>query len=329
MNFLLYFYYFCFTSWDQYFSSKIPINDVYKHQKYSSQESSLSPNNGNTYVFNCFFSNMSSDYGAAIFYITNSNFLIEKSIFINCRVQNDTAAVRITGGNIIIAFVCGNNNKAYNDGFCAIHSDTNREINSVYDSSVSFCEALQANIMFHSYGYVYFSSVNLSYNKAEYQSALTWKPRLVNSETKRGSDVLYCLFSNNSATIDQCLRLNNEYNTECKHQIKKSNVISNKGKNLINCIGETDLIACYIKENKNQPVFSGNITLFNCCVSEDQYSGSTPKIALTGSTFINSFTLIRSNDCHIVFENSLMAFYPIIIRRLLMKNTFIFFFILS
>ena len=54
--------------------------------------------------------------------------------------------------------------------------------------------------MYHESGHVYIKSVNLSHH-----SALGCYPNKINEETNHGSNVLYCSFSNNTATTQYCV----------------------------------------------------------------------------------------------------------------------------
>ena len=80
--------------------------------------------------------------------------------------------------------------------------------------------------MYHERGHVYIKSVNLSHNKANYNSALYCEQNKINEETNHGSDVLYCSFSNNTATTQHCIYLTYS-NSANKHEFKNCNIILN------------------------------------------------------------------------------------------------------
>ena len=178
---------------------------------------------------------MTAANGAAVlFSSTGSYLLVEKCTINNCKVTGYTAGIRVTKGNCLIAYVCSQYGYAgVSDAFCSICNDGSRTINSVFDSSISHCEAKSQYTMFHYYGHVYIKSVNLSHNKANYNSALTCWPNRIHEETNHGSDVLYCSFSNNTATNNYCVIVDNEYNSLCTHEIKNCNIILNDAKNAI------------------------------------------------------------------------------------------------
>ena len=83
--------------------------------------------------------------------------------------------------------------------------------------------------MYHYSGNIYIKSVNLSHNKASERSPLSCEPTKINEETNHGSDVLYCSFSNNTVTNQQCIYLYNQYITLHVHMRLKI-VISLKTK---------------------------------------------------------------------------------------------------
>ena len=97
----------CFC-WDHYYNEALSIEENYENKKYTSENTTLTPKIGNSYVYNCFFYNLTADYGAAIlFSLTGSNLLIEKCLIYNCTATQNTAGIRVTKGNCIISFVCG------------------------------------------------------------------------------------------------------------------------------------------------------------------------------------------------------------------------------
>ena len=167
-----------FFSWSNYYENIDSIEETIKNIEFSKRSESLTPNKGNTYVYNCFFHDMHTEgSGAAISYEKQgSNILIEKCLFYHNSARSQ-AAIRVTAGNSTLAFLCGQNCfSEVNDGFCSIHNDTTRIINYVFDSSISKCKANNAYTMAHQYGHVYIKSVNLSNNKANYTSALCCTP---------------------------------------------------------------------------------------------------------------------------------------------------------
>ena len=133
------------TAWNDYYPANddpIEIN-TYSSLTFNSNSKTLSPTTGNSYVFNCYFSDMTTNGGAILYSALNCYLLVEKCTINNCKVTENTAGIRVTKGNCIITFTCGYNTKAeVNDAFSAVHSDANRKINSVFDSSISHCEAI-------------------------------------------------------------------------------------------------------------------------------------------------------------------------------------------
>ena len=186
-------------SWNNYYRNNDQIEEI-KNKQFTSGENSLNLNSGNCYVYYCYFQYLTASSGAAILCSLESNLLVEKCSIYNCSATYYTAGIRVSAGNCVIAFVCSQKGYAgHSDGFSAVWDDSNREINSVFDSSISHCEAKSYYTMYHEKGHVYIKSLNLSYNKANERSVLCCWPIKINEETKHGIDVLYCSFSNNTS----------------------------------------------------------------------------------------------------------------------------------
>ena len=233
----------CFAKEKNSFEEKIET------QNYTSETGTLKPSQGNTYVFNCYFYQLSASEGGAILYsISGSYLLVEKCSIYQCKATQYTAGIRVTAGNCIIALVCSQyGHSDGNDGFCSITEDQSRKINSVFDSSVSHSEASGSYIMVHNHGHVYIKSLNLSNNNANYYSALICNPNKNNEETSHGNDIIYSSISNNTATIQYCVVVGSTA------EIKNCNIISNQGKNTIHGSDQTDVISCcVIKIQKDQ-----------------------------------------------------------------------------
>ena len=234
------------NSWEQYYSSE-SINEQRENKEYSSKNQTLLPKEGNTSIYNCYFHDMTAECGGAIYASNANNILVEKCSINNCKATQNTAGIRVTAGNCIIAFTCSQYGRAaVYDGFCSINNDYLRTINSVFDSTISHYEAKHSYIMVHQY--VYIKSVNSSHNKANYTSALRCLPTKIDAETNHGSDVLYCSFSNNTATIHQCIQMNNKYNSSCLHEIQNCNIIGNKATNTIYSKGKIKYLSLFFFE---------------------------------------------------------------------------------
>ena len=154
-------------SWNDYYGNT-NIDKLYENKKFNSKHESLHINSSNTYVYNCYFFQLTASSGGAILYsLSESYLLVEKSIIENCTVKQNSAGIGVTAGNCVIAFVCGKYEYAgHSDGFCSICYDNARKINHVFDSSISNCEANKSHIMYHSFGDFYAKSLNLSNNNA-------------------------------------------------------------------------------------------------------------------------------------------------------------------
>ena len=292
--------------WNDYYQNEKPINDqFFSDLKFNSDNDTLSLNEGNSYILNCYFYDMQNpkDGGAIACEKQGNDLLVEKCSFYRTSARSQ-GAIRVFGGNSIFVFLCGQSCFSNgNDGFCSVYNDETRTINFVFDSSVSHCEAYNNFIMYHYAGHVYIKSVNLSHNKADSFSALTCEPTQINEKTKHGSNVLYSSFSNNTAKSKYCIRMNNEYNSSCTHEIKNCNIILNEGRNTIRGDGQTDVISCCVMNNTKIPVFSGSIKLYNCSVSSDQFKLSFVNTNSVGTTtFIHGLTFISTGFCQANFD---------------------------
>ena len=157
--------------------------------------------------------------------------------------------------------------------------------------------------MFHGYGHVYIKSVNLSHNKANYYSSLCSWPSIINEETKHGSDVIFCSFSNNTAQNQYCIFISNTYNTLCTHEIRHCNIIENEASNTIYSKGKTDIISSCISGNKN-PCFyiedsNSFITLYFCSIDNEEGSFTSHG---TTKSFIHGLTFLETGFCDSSFD---------------------------
>ena len=293
-------------SWNDYYKESIEIEEEYENITYSNETKTFPAVLGNTYVYNCFFCNLTDDIGGALVYSRSaSSILIEKCSFYYCSATAYTGAIRVTGGNTILAFVCGFNCSSQNsDGFDAIHSDRQRTINSVFYSSISVCHANTVYIMFHRNGNVRFESVNVSYNFAESISSLQCSPISYNEIEMKGF-IEHCSISNNTAKSKICLSSTNTT------EVKNSNIILNEGPYVISTSSEMTMIKCCIQGNKDTPVFSGSIKLCDCSVSTDQLKNSNINIESIGSkSFINELSFISTGKCRTtIYHNQQTKFY--------------------
>ena len=264
------------SDWIDYYSNITQPSNEYEtffsYLTLDSRNKTLQLTTDNSYVYNCYFHDMSvgtSVYGAAILFSkTGSNLLIEKCSFFYCTAAEHTGAIRVNGGNVILAFVCGVRCKANrDDSFFCSNVDTTIEINSVFDSSVSYCEAKSWYTMVHRYGIFNMKTVNLSYNTAYEFSISALYPNKANDEGYC-SFINYCSFSNNTATTNYGIYLNKGSGTSFKHEIKNSNIIGNQGPNTIYSIGETNIYHCTFFNNENPYFTAANsesrIILMSC-----------------------------------------------------------------
>ena len=291
-------------SWNDYYNNN-QFDSLFNHITYSTE--TLKPAEGNTYVYNCYFHDLIADYGSAINSTKGNNLLVEKCSFLDCEATIDTSSIRVMSGNVIAAFICGQNGKSTkNDGFSTFWSDGNRKISSFYDSSISHCTSGNTYTIALAYGFVHIKSVNLSNNKAALYSTIGCLPNCVlNEKESLGGVISYCSVFNNTATKECCIRLE-YYGSRKSHEIKRSNIMNNKGKNIIMSKGETKISDCSILDNGN-PYFYTNdenstITLFDCNTDNinGEGSGSFTQIQTT-NPFIVALTFFETGNCHNLF----------------------------
>ena len=320
-----------FSSWDYYYGSNSFVENSYKYFDFSN--STLNITTGNTYVFNCYFHDIISycNGGAILISIAGSNFLVEKSSFYKCRTTEDTAGIRSDGGNTIFAFICGTNCISNsNDGFSSTWGDSTRKTNSVYESSVSHCEAQEKNIMYQYAGILFITSVNLSFNAANQQSSLLCYPNKLDNEINFGSKVSYCSFANNTAEEQYCIYFS-YFDKANKHEICHSNIINNKGNRTLYSKGETYINHCSFLHNGDPCFFTfdseSKIFIQICYLDNINMNGSgtisqnenqiSDSFILSLSLFTTGFCFNKNFNClctekrflnHLFIQNSFLVF---------------------
>ena len=162
-------------AWNNFYPIEEP-NDLYKNQTYNNTNENIHITSGDAYFYQCYFYDMHSptDGGALLYEKAQSNLLIEKCSFLRCRSDDDTSCIRVNKGNCILSKICCQfGSAAHNDGFCSIAAgNSNREIDSLFDSSISRCTAENSYIASHQYGFIHIKSINLSNNQARIVSSL-------------------------------------------------------------------------------------------------------------------------------------------------------------
>ena len=155
---------------------------------------------------------VSSSSGGSI-YVSDSSIeiLIEASYFFNSRTTITTSwygggALYIEQcGNIVLNRVCGYQCQATDRAFSRIYANSNN--NTVIKTSVSNCIPQSSNTgtMCNVYGFINFSTVNLSHNKVtNYYSGLGCYPSTTittNTGSGIGTSITYSSFANNIIRI--------------------------------------------------------------------------------------------------------------------------------
>ena len=120
------------------------------------------------------------------------------------------------------------------------------DTNTVIQTSVSKCNATSyEDTMDNRYGFINFSTVNLSHNKVEtsYSAIYCYPSKISNSYY---TSITYSSFANNTAGSSRCIYLgNNNYDKE----INNSNIIRNNGEYTIVSAGNTYMTECCIRDN--------------------------------------------------------------------------------
>ena len=260
-------------SWSDYYPS---ISYKEKFESNFTNDERLAPSKGNTYIYNCIFLDMfTKNNGASIFYSLNAgNILVEKNSFYNCSSTGYTGAIRVLTGNSIITHTCGYQCEAgVNDAFSAIGgSDTVREENFIFDSSISRCKANKSFIMYHQYGHVQVKSINSSHNFANSSVSIACYAGKYDIDTHFYTKMSYCSFLNNTADSQYSIQISG------KSEIRTTNVIKNQVKDTVFSRGNLEIIQSSFLDNAD-PCFStssddSHIFLYNCSTSfassEDQ-----------------------------------------------------------
>ena len=316
-------------SWDAYYGS-LSIEEQYDNKEFTSKNQVLNLTEGNTYIHNSFFHNMhSSAHGGAIVYSKQgSNFLVEKCLFHNCS-SNFTSAIIVSAGNFVLSLTCGEHCfSSGNDGFSSVHTDEKRERNTVFGSSISYCQANERYIIYHEKGPIDIKSLNISHNIAQIASSIGCLPDKFFDEIKLGTMISYSNINNNTATKEQCLVMNNQNNEECGHKIDMTNIISNQANRTIYSKGETNMFYCSILNNRSPCFYSTNQNLkiiLTMCYSDEKDSVSITK---EQDQFILSlpffFTGLCDNNiyhCHCTENSFLQNLY---IHKIIIPSPFIF-----
>ena len=295
-------------AWNDYYSTiNVPSDsNIYSGLTFDSNNNTLTLASGYYYVFNCYFSNMTAERGAAILYNGGSNnyLLVEKCSLYYCKATVYTPGIRASDGNCIVAYVCGQHGYSDNsDGFCTIYSSL---ISSVLYSSISHCKARYLYTMVHYYGHINITSMNLSHNESKERCGLYCGPNKIDEKTKHGSDVLFSSFENNTATTQHCIIVSNYHGgSTITHEIKNCNIIENNSTKTILCKGKTDIISSFILGNKDPCFYTDDsntfITLYNCSVDNIEETGVGTLTSYGSATFIHYLTFISTGSCYASF----------------------------
>ena len=293
-------------SWNNYYYSNNNPEKIYENKDFISINDVLNITSNNSYVFNCYFHDIhSNSNGSAIFHsLSESSVLIEKCTFFNCSSSQNVGMINVLSRNCIIAYVCGQYGHSQENAFSFISANY---VNSIIDSSISYCQADNTHIIRQATGNINIKSVNLSHNKANERSGIYCAPNKIDTKTGFANQVIFCSFANNIADKQFCVVLSNYYtNSDYKHEIKTSSIIKNKGENTIYSSGKASITQSCIIDN-DDPCFctfneKSNIILHNCTVTNKITSQSGTIIqSETTNPFIVALSFIETGSCHNLF----------------------------
>ena len=191
--------------WNSFFSDEIQPNVPIIDQNFT-REQRKEVLNGNAYLLNCFFSNISqSESGTALFYsVNNGSILVEHCSFSSCHVLEDgEGTIYIKEGNFVMHQVCGC--ECTCESNCAMISCWSSPLSTVLDCSVSSCIAKSDNTMYHRYGHINVTRLNLSNNQCVYTSGIHCNPNCPFQDSNVGNIITFCSFAKNNATKHHCV----------------------------------------------------------------------------------------------------------------------------
>ena len=272
-------------SWNEFFNDKNYIN--YKHIfKNGQTESHISCTSGNIFVqFSCFIALSESTNGGAIFFdpeADESNFLVEYSVFIECKAQKDGGGIcKKSNGQNVLNKNCASNcqTRTFGDNmngpFCDICSTSKKGyLNYILNSQITECKN-------PNYGY----TMHFVYGEPKLQYS-----NVSNNNAAMGTAFWFYISNNCSGIVDFCYILNNIvttsvlfgcYETDIEFYVKNTIIVYNELENPDGCFfylnSSTKMSDTYILENQLQdhlflikPKESDLYEFSNCVFGIDQ-----------------------------------------------------------
>jgi hypothetical protein len=278
----------------------------------------LTPNANNVYVYDCFFHDISysSNGGAINCGSSVYKLLIEQSSFISCKTSGSYGGgvyFEYTGNyecvmSKICAFGCSCGSfgtfafiRLYNSADHKNHFNDSTVTHSLKDGksqydSIYICSDI-----------ILVPSNNFTNNECCYSPAFCCDS--TKSSTSETCWITYCSVVNNTANGgSQCIRF---YRSGSTHLIDACNIINNKQTSSSSgtIYASTNIIikdSCIIGNNEGKTVFytsSYKITVSNCTVDNNRYSGSVIFTKTAERSFIHALSHIVTRICDSNFDS--------------------------
>ena len=261
-------------------------------------------NDGDYWIYNSFFSNLTSTEGGAAIYAYSTTFrvnlYIHESQFYECYVTSvDGGAIHfncLLGASIIekvCAKLCYVTTPANSGEFAYIKTSSTRK-NFLYFVSLLECAPIMdfgMSPIFLENGVQKLNQCNISNNYVQKSSAITFK-------SSSSMESTFLTISNNKANLFSCIQLIGGLNS-----ILYSNILNNtQGNNLEPIITNkdpavTNFISCVIKQNELKSTFGGNnknLNFIDCWYDGYSYSYIIP----------NFFRMRKNDDLNNLFHFS-------------------------
>jgi hypothetical protein len=301
---------------DVYGTGLNPTN--YIRNEYSGTQ--LTPNTNNVYVYDCFFHDFSSSSNGASINCGSSVYklLIEHSSFISCRISSGS------GGGVY--FDCSGNYECVMSKICAfgcscgsygqfafisLYNSANYK-NHFNDSTITHSlkdgKSQQDSIFLRS-DTILFPSNNFTNNECYYTSAFCCAS--YRSSTSETCIISYCSVVNNTANGGyNCIRL---YFSSSTHLIDTCNIINNKQTTTTygTIYAYANILikdSCILGNDEGKTLFyvdysSCKITVSNCTVDNNRYSGSVIFTKTAEHSFIHALSHIVTRICDSYFDS--------------------------
>jgi hypothetical protein len=302
------------NAWSDYFPGTATLlqNNEYRGRQ--------TPSGTGFYITNCLFISITSSSSGGALYCSNSvtYFLVESSSFLSCKTSGSFGAIYFyhSSGQSVLYAVCSydcctTNNNGYQFAYLQVNNGISSKNYANYSSII---RCVNENSSPHytlafQYGNVCCPSVNSSLNKCYYSSGITcWPSGDSNSVT---CSLTYCSFTDNHATIYQCIQLNT---AGANFEIKSCNILRNTQVSL-NSEG-TIYISGYLKiydscilENTANCIFyqyssSYTITLLNCTVDKTTCNLNVVTQSIITKSFILALNHVSTRNCHSEYDSA-------------------------